>query len=324
MFKVLDIEPTPNIKRILKSLLLGYDIKGDLKYIKNQFSFLSDKTLLPFINKKSSFYPNINTFKSYLIPFVNVLARLSGYKKEHQIISRIAKNANEEYTNIRDDNEISPEDFKHLIDFSPDVINDKLNTIKYLNDKFLFSIYTLLIPRRLEWSSVRLMKNDDGINNILILDCENPLNTKIIFNNYKTFKTFKKQQITNLPKDFLKILYQYLQFDNINDGDFLFAINNKPISKPAFSQMISNIFSNVYNYNITLNFIRISYATYHNNIKYSNKDILKLSHGMGHDTRYGTRKFVPFQTYHYSTVFMQSLFCISRNVEDSNRQQNTI
>ena len=88
--------------------------------------------------------------------------------------------------------------------------------------------------------------------------------------------------------------------------------------------MISNIFSNVYNYNITLNFIRISYATYHNNIKYSNKDILKLSHGMGHDTRYGTRKFVPFQTYHYSTVFMQSLFCISRNVEDSNCQQNTI
>ena len=42
MFKVLDIEPTPNIKRILKFLLLGYDIKGDLKYIKNQLSFLSD------------------------------------------------------------------------------------------------------------------------------------------------------------------------------------------------------------------------------------------------------------------------------------------
>ena len=46
--------------------------------------------------------------------------------------------------------------------------------------------------------------------------------------------------------------------------------------------MISDLFSDVYNYNITLSFIRISFATYHDNIKYSNKDILKLSHGMGH------------------------------------------
>ena len=286
MSKVLNTEPTPNIKRILKSLLLGYDIKGDLKYIKREMPFLSDKNLMPFINKIRSFYPNINTFKSYLIPFVNVLARLDGSKKEHQIATRIAKDANEIYTNIRDDNEISQEDFKHLIDFSPNAINDKLNTIKYLNDKMLFSIYTLLTPRRLEWSTVRLMKNDDGINNILILDYENPLNTRVIFNNYKTFKTFKKQELTlaNLSKDFLKILYQYIQFNNIkNEGDYLFTKNNKPISKPAFSQMISDLFSDAYNYNITLNFIRISYATYHDNFKYSNKDILKIANGMGHD-----------------------------------------
>jgi len=47
--------------------------------------------------------------------------------------------------------------------------------------------------------------------------------------------------------------------------------------------MISDLFSDIYNYDITLNFIRISFATYHDNFKYSNKDILKLAQGMGHD-----------------------------------------
>ena len=299
MLKVLNTEPTANIKRILKSLLLGYNIQGDIKYIKRELPFLSDKNLMPFINNIRSFYPNINTFKSYLIPFVNVLARLNGYKKEHQIATMIAKDANDLYTNIRDDNEITKEDFKHLIDFSPNIINDKLNTIKYLNDKMLFAIYTLIIPRRLEWSTVRIMKNDDGINNIIILDYENPLNTKIIFNNYKTFKTFKKQELTlgNFSKDFLTILYKYIQFNNIkNEGDYLFTNNNKPISKPAFSQMISDLFSDIYNYNITLNFIRISYATYHDNFKYSNKDILKIANGMGHDISTHTQYIKRFIT----------------------------
>ena len=47
--------------------------------------------------------------------------------------------------------------------------------------------------------------------------------------------------------------------------------------------MISDLFSDIYKYNITLNFIRISYATYHDNFKYSNKDILKIANGLGHD-----------------------------------------
>ena len=46
--------------------------------------------------------------------------------------------------------------------------------------------------------------------------------------------------------------------------------------------MISNLFSYIYNYNITLDFIRISFATYHDNIKYSNKEIKNISEAMGH------------------------------------------
>lgn len=164
-----------------------------------------------------------------------------------------------------------------------------MDKIEYLNDKFLFAIYTLLIPRRLEWSTVRIMKNDDGINNILILDYETPANTKIIFNNYKTFKTFKTQTLANLQKDFLTILYKYIQFNNIKNEDYLFSKNNAPISKPLFSQMISNIFSDVYNYNITLNFIRISYATYHDNFKYSNKNMKYISEAMGHSIQIHTQ-----------------------------------
>lgn len=101
---------------------------------------------------------------------------------------------------------------------------------------------------------------------------------------YKTFKTFKKQQLMNLPNDFLTILYKYIDLNNIkNDGDYLFSKNNALISKPAFINMISHLFSEVYNHEITLNFIRISFATYHDNFKYSNKNIKYISEAMGDD-----------------------------------------
>jgi hypothetical protein len=38
----LNIDPSVDIKRFLKSVLSGYDVEGDIKYIRNYMSLLND------------------------------------------------------------------------------------------------------------------------------------------------------------------------------------------------------------------------------------------------------------------------------------------
>ena len=40
--KVLNIDLSVDIKRFLKSVLSGYDVEGDIKYIRNYMSLLND------------------------------------------------------------------------------------------------------------------------------------------------------------------------------------------------------------------------------------------------------------------------------------------
>jgi hypothetical protein len=261
--------------------LLGNDARGDIKYIKNEMPFLQEKNILVFANNIKKQYPKPSSFYSMLVPFVNVLARLEGYNKEYQILTKTAKNATEEYVKIRDNNEITEDEARRLIDFNPIEINKKIDGIENINDKFLFSLYALLTPRRLEFANVKIMDKDDGINNILLLDIKN---TKFIFNDYKTFSTFGKQTVENLPDKFLNILNDYLDYNDLNFNDYLFqkANKNEPIPSGTFGERLTNIYSKVYKSNITLRFIRISYATYYDTLRLSNKDIKKMAYEMGH------------------------------------------
>ena len=56
--------------------------------------------------------------------------------------------------------------------------------------------------------------------NVLIIDDENPKKTKFIFNDYKTASSFGKQTVANMPDQFLKILYEYLEYNNLKQWDF--------------------------------------------------------------------------------------------------------
>jgi len=282
MVKVLNITPSADLLRVIKTLLLGHDIKGDVKYIKNEMIFISEKNILSFANKIRSKYPNNNSFKTYILPFVNILARLTeGYNKQYQILTKIASDSNDEYVKIRNDNEITETDAKKLIDFNPDKIKEKLNGIDDINEKFLFSLYALLIPRRLEWASVKIMNDDNDKDNILIIDDKNP---RFIFNNYKTASSFGKQEVANLPNDFIIILNEYIKYNDLKNGDYIFKSSktDKHITQGTFSEKLSYIFSKVYKNNVSLRFIRMSFATYKNSLNLSNNEINDIAESMGH------------------------------------------
>jgi hypothetical protein len=303
MVKVLNITPSPDLLRVIKTLLLGHDIRGDIKYIKKEMSFLSEKNILSFANNIRSHYPNNNSFKTYILPFVNILARLTeGYGKEYQILSKIASDSNDEYVKIRNDNEITEEEAKRLIDFNPLKIKEKLNSIstinprtgknKYglinINEEFLFSVYTLLIPRRLEFANVIIRNTEneaDKDKNVLVYDKKDIKKSKFIFNDYKTFSSFGTQTIENMDEDFLEMLFYYIDSNEIKYNEYLFKSSkntNKPITEGTLGDRITTLFSKIYKSDITLRYIRMSYATYKNTLNLSNNEIKKIADAMGH------------------------------------------
>lgn len=273
------------------------DIKRDIKYIRAEMPYLKEDAILDFLNLIKKQYPNNNTFRTYILPFIHITSRLKTYQKSYQIISRILQIAKKIYDDDRDKNEIKVNEIASYINYEPKALNTKLNEITTINEKFLFAIYTLLIPRRLEWNNVKISKVDIKRTNVIILDYENPNNTKIIFNIFKTSDWIGTQVLENLPLKMLSILYEYLEANNKKDGDYLFTQTNSPamLDTPAFSLKVSNLFSTIYKANITNRFLRMACASYHDSLNKStayNKSIaLAMSHSLDVHLQY-IKKFV--------------------------------
>jgi integrase len=281
---------------IINKVLSGTYDKNEEDYIIKNMTYLQEKDINTFIEYLETTYKNNNTRRSYISPFVVLSSYIEPLKQSYQILSKYMKQLINIYEDGRDENNVSYDESKRLLEFAPEEINKKIDSLSSINNKMLFAIYTLITPRRLEWANVKITNKDDGINNILILDNDNKENTTIIFNKYKTHKSFGKQILKNLPDKFLKILYEYLNTNYKKEEDFLFTNkNNKRITDNVFGCNLSLLFSNVYKSNITLRFIRMSYATYHSSFKLSNKDIKIIATAMGHSIRTHTqyvKKFI--------------------------------
>ena len=64
--KVLNTDPSVDIKRVLKCILSGYDVKGDIKYIleyiRKSKPVLNDNYLTAFVNKVQDKHPKQTSF----------------------------------------------------------------------------------------------------------------------------------------------------------------------------------------------------------------------------------------------------------------------
>ena len=297
VLSTLRIAYSENLINVITSIYDGDDIKRDIKYIRAEMPYLKEDIVIDFLNLIKKAYPNNNTLKTYLLPFIHITSRLKPYQKSYQIISRILQITKKIYNDDRDKNEIKVNQITSYINYDPIALNTKLNEITNINDKFLFAIYTLLIPRRLEWSNVKIANTDDKRNNIIILDYENPNNTRIIFNVFKTSDWIGTQIINKIPMKMLCILYKYLETNNKKIGDYLFTKTNSNavIDTPAFSLKISNLFGSIYKANISNRFLRMACASYHDSLNKStayNKSIaLAMFHTLDVHLQY-IKKFV--------------------------------
>jgi hypothetical protein len=189
---------------------------------------------------------------------------------------------NNEIESKRDENINSNPD--KIIDLSNrKVLLENIDKLSNINDKLIYAINVLIPPRRLE---NRLIRITDETNTDKLRDTDNYLivkgQWKLVYNEYKTAKTFK-QQIINVPDDLKQILEMYIVTKHLNIGDYLFHLlrdKRELIAQPNFSTKISNVFRKIYGVEISNRFLRYSKAT--DTATLSKKEHKQLATDMGH------------------------------------------
>ena len=197
---------------------------------------------------------------------------------------------NEAIQEKRKKNELDEKDEGKLIDLDrTTVLSNLQNKLDKIDDKLIYSIYTLLPARRLEWRLMKLTteknvkKLEDPVNNYLILLPNNIY--KLVFNNYKTYKTFGQQVFDIDDAELSKIISDYITKKGLTAGDYLFPLtrNKKEvISQSNFSKKIINIFLKIYEIPITVRFLRMSWVSNLMKTNPTEKEKETLAFFMGH------------------------------------------
>jgi len=249
---------------------------NDYDFVITTLSFIGRS----FVKKLKMIYDNENSIKTNLIPFVRLLSMAKNKKlnKIYQVLKNEIIKLNTYYEKKRDDNEVKKEDENKIINYDKELITANLDKLEDLEEKAIYGIYTLLPPRRLEYSDMYIKtgnSKEEPDKNYLITYKKRPI--KFIFNNYKTVKKFGKQVI-DIPDDLSNILYEYLKNNKMKSGDKLFRYNLNYMGK-ALSKVLSKVYGED---GITLNWLRRSYATYLDTLKISNNDREVYSIMMAH------------------------------------------
>ena len=242
----------------------------------------------PTITKLREHYKNDNTLKGY----INVLTVISSHlkildKNVYQTLTKLNIYLNNKVQEKRKENKIEEGDEDKIIDLDKTNILKNIQRFNNIEDKLIYGLYTLFPARRLEWRLTKITKETnkeklkDPVNNYLILS--NP--KRIIFNNYKTYKTYGQQDFLISDKDLNNIIDEYIFKNGLKIDDYLFHLGRdrrEVISQPNYSKKISNVFNKIYNIPISIRFLRMSHISYLLNKNPSIKQMEILADYMAH------------------------------------------
>ena len=272
-----------NIKKISNVLLDTHNIK-DTEYIIKNLNYLEKDKIITHLYEK---YENINTIKSYLIPYAVLCSKIDYYKDNNihkKLIEHIEK-INKIYDDDRDNNSININDKnKLIINYNKDELEKNLELLNNIEDKLIYALYTFIPPRRLEYSNMIIKENDINLdNNFNYIIIENNVPIKFVFNNYKTNKVFGKQ-VYNIDNNIKELILKHINLNKKEYNNFLFnyKANN-------FGKKITNIFKKIYNENISVRWLRMSYASYIRKNNLTNNELKIISEKMAHSLETNSR-----------------------------------
>jgi hypothetical protein len=296
-----NIKPTTILLYFKKSIILykklfnknsiDDDLKNNLFYLFSNLPFDEKIILDKFnifndidntINILLNIYKNKSSFNSYLNILCIISSRLKTINNDiYQKITKLNMNISKDILEKRGHNLLNDIDKKKIIDINDKkTIYDNINKLKNIKDKLIYSLYLLFPSRRLEYRVLKYnnLNNIDVLNDFNYIYHNKTLNKiYFIFNDYKTKKYFKKQVFEITDTILISIIKTFINAKNVLNNSFIFNI-----SQTYFSKTINKIFSSIYNENITLRYIRISWSIYINNMKICINDKKKLAEMMGH------------------------------------------
>jgi hypothetical protein len=280
----------------LNLLAIFIDNEYDEKVILNEMKFLTTN-VMNMIQKIRNLYPNDNSFKSY----INVLAIITSHfkslpEKTYQTLTKVAIKTNDEVQIKRQDNILEDKDKDKIISLDKTEIMDNMAKLRNIEDKMVYGLYTLFPARRLDWRNVKITNETDvtkldSKDNYLIVNPNVPLT--VVFNNYKTSKTYGKQSFEIEDEDLKEIFKTYILAKQLQDGDYLFFLKKSrelPLKESYFSLKVSELFKTIYGVPVSVRFLRMSWSTYINTQQISfnekQKYIQKMAHSVIESQRY--------------------------------------
>ena len=272
-----------NIKRLSNIFVNNYNIK-DIEYIIKKFDYLDNNKLITFLYDN---YTNKNTIKSYLIPYAVLCSKMEYYinNNTHKNLIENIENINKNYENDIDNNSINIEDKnKLIINYDEEELEKNIKILENIEDKLIYALYTYIPPRRLEYSNMILKTeylNLDKNNNYIII--ENNIPIKFIFNNYKTNNVFG-EQIYDIEEKIKELIIKHIFVNKKITGDYLFNYKSN-----NFGKKITNIFKKIYNANISVRWLRMSYTSYIRKFNLTNNELKKISEKMAHSIETNSR-----------------------------------
>ena len=285
------------IQRIFVNKSLSQELKAELRklfndnqsinepFILNEMAYVNDD-IEPTIHKLRAHYKNDNTFRGHLNVLTVITSHLKTLNKSvYQTLTKLHIYINKQIQEKRKYNKIT--DKEKIIDLDKTTILSNIKKLKSINDVLIYALYTLQPPRRLEYRLTRITTETDktkleGNDNYLIVSTTPK---KFIFNNYKTSKTYKQQEI-NVEDDVLNsIINKYIYSNELKYNDYLLSLNrNKEeiISQPNFSSKVSNVFKAIYGISISIRFLRMSWSSNFMEKNPSVKEVEDMAYKLAH------------------------------------------
>ena len=186
------------------------------------------KNVLDFISTHDK-WKTPNSKNSQIQAIAGILQVLPKFEKEYKIYSDASISGRKKIVTEDDKNLLTEKESKNILPWA------QIKKIKPTNnfEKALIGIYTLLPPRRVQdvnfLTLIQYENFKDAKNSLNYVVLKNKTPEYLVYQNYKTFKTYGKIKI-KIPKKLSDILKEYISSANLKEGNPIFPTQKKNIS----------------------------------------------------------------------------------------------
>ena len=275
----------PYAKQIIKNIFNNLKIETKTPIITDDDVYINIEKLYNFIN--DSDYA-ISTKRDYLIVLSNVFKN-SIHTELREFLYKKAKLYDDKHFENEQCQKLDKNELKNYIDYNG--LQDKLKklintyeltpTLKNIQRVLILALYVLHPPLRNDYNDLKIINNDDDINDDYNYLLKHGEKYYIIINKDKVIKKHNTAEIPILDETLRKILDLYIDIYVPNNIYLFQTKNNKPYTKRQTQTLISGLFKDE-NKILTFHNLRSAYIThfYKNNLDIQSRNILadKMRH----------------------------------------------